>query len=276
MDSQKLKMLSARLYARYLRHFPVKKWKKAISSKVGRSMEGVPVQTAYGFPIYAKFHDRTNRVGVQGKLGVLPDFVQQVPDGACFIDIGANHGVITIMAARRVGPNGRVLAFEPVAETHASLTRNLELNGLTNVTTFRMAVAARPASVRMTAADPLHSGSARIASSDGGDVTAAPLAGIPDVQEAMAGRPVYAKLDTEGYEFEVLQGMRSLLAEGRITSLVIEIDDSHLRRFGASASAIYDMLAELGYRPRLHASPGGRHYDEIFDSARKGSPGRFD
>jgi FkbM family methyltransferase len=270
MDRQKLKPMAARLFARYLRHFPIRKWKKAIASRVGRHMEGIPVQTAYGFPIYSKFHDRTNRVGVQGKLGVVPAFVQQVPEGACFIDIGANHGVITIMAARRVGPAGRVLAFEPVADTYASLLRNLELNALANVTTFQMAVAAEPASVRMSAPDPVHSGSARIESSDGGDVTAAPLADIPEVLAAMAGRPVYAKLDTEGYELEVLQGMRPLLASGRISALVIEIDDGHLRRFGGSAAAVYQCLAELGYRPRLHAAPGGRHYDEIFELARGG------
>jgi FkbM family methyltransferase len=273
MNKQKLKAMSARVYAGYLRHFPIKKWKKAISSRVGRRLEGVPVQTAYGFPIYSKFHDRTNRVGVQGKLGVLPAFVQQVAEGACFIDIGANHGVITIMAARRVGAAGRVLAFEPVAETYASLTRNLELNALTNVITFPVAVAARPASVRMTPADPLHSGSARIESNAGGNVEAAPLSEIPEVLEAMSGRAVYAKLDTEGYELEVLKGMRPLLAAGRITSLVIEIDDSHLQRFGASAAAVYEALAEFGYRPRLHSAPGGRHYDEIFDRTRNGAPG---
>lgn len=267
VDGLTAKVLAARLYAGYLRYFPIKKWKKAISSRVGRFLEGVPVQTAYGFPIYSKFHDRTNRVAVQGKLGILPEFVRQVPEGACFIDIGANLGVITIMAARRVGPTGRVLAFEPVPATFASLQRNLTLNKISNVTALSVAVAARAAAVRMSAADPLHSGAARVESQDGGDVSAAPLAEIPEVESAMATRPVYAKLDTEGYELEVLRGMRGLLEAGRITALIIEIDDVHLQRFGATASAVYQELARFGYHPRLHQAPGGRHYDEIFDRA---------
>jgi FkbM family methyltransferase len=272
MANTTAKVAAARLYARYLRHFPIRKWKKALSSRLGRFMEGVPVQTAYGFPIYSKFHDRTNRVGVQGKLGVLPGFVREVPPGACFIDIGANHGVITIMAARRVGPEGRVLAFEPVAETFASLTRNLELNRLSNVTPFNLAVAARPASVRMSAADPLHSGAARIEPGAEGDVTAAPLCALPEVMAALETGPVYAKLDTEGYELEVLKGMEPLLAARRITSLIIEIDDGHLGRFGATAADLYGWLAGHGYRPRLHAAPSGRHYDEIFDRPSDAAP----
>jgi FkbM family methyltransferase len=267
MDKGATKVMAARLYAGYLRHFPIRKWKKAISSRVGHLMEGVPVQTAYGFPIYSKFHDRTNRVGVQGKLGILPDFVRQVPAGACFVDIWANHGVITIMAARQVGPAGCVLAFEPVPDTFAALERNLALNRLDNVTAFPMAVAARSTAVRMSPADPLHSGSARIEAHEAGDVPAAPLTDIPGVATAMGDRPVFAKVDTEGYELEVLRGMGPLLEAGRIASMVIEIDDGHLRRFGASASAVYEELARYDYRPRLHDGPAGRHYDEIFDRA---------
>jgi len=147
------------------------------------------------------------------------------------------------------------------------LQRNLDLNGLDNVTAFPTAVAARTTAVRMSAADPLHSGAARIEAHDAGDVPAAPLAEIAGVETAMANRPVYAKLDTEGYELEVLQGMRPLLEAGRIAALVIEIDDDHLRRFAASASGVYETLARYGYHPRLHDGPAGGHYDEIFDRA---------
>ncbi|MFU8816376.1 MAG: FkbM family methyltransferase [Pseudomonadales bacterium] len=260
-----MKTTAARAYACYLRYFPIKKWKKAISSRIGRHLEGVPLPTAYGFPIYTKFHDRTNRMGFQGHLGILPRFVEEVPRGACFIDIGANLGVITIMAAHRVGPQGRVLAFEPVAETFAALTRNVALNQLCNVTTLQMAVAARASSVRMTPPDPLHSGAARVADSTHGDVRAGPLSDIPEVMAAAARMPVYAKIDTEGYELEVLQGMLPLFQQRRIVSIIIEIDDAHLSRFGASAAALYARLEGLGYRPRLHPAPAGRHYDEIFD-----------
>jgi FkbM family methyltransferase len=228
-------------------------------------MAGVPLRTAYGFRMYTRFHDRTNRKAFQGKLGILPAFIRALPPGACLIDIGANLGVITIMAARQVGPHGLVLAFEPVAETCDELLRNLALNNLTNVTAFQLAIAAKPAAVRMTVPDPRHSGAAHIASNGQGDVRAVPLAAVPEVRAAIDRMPVYAKLDTEGYEFEVLKGMRPLLEQQAVVSLVVEIEHGHLRRFGASAAAIYDELARCGYRPRLHAQPAAGHYDEIFD-----------
>jgi FkbM family methyltransferase len=255
----------AQLFAWYLRYFPIKKWKKAISSRVGPHLVSVPLKSAYGFYVYTRFHDRTNRKAFQGNLGILPAFVRAVPRGACFIDIGANLGVIAIMAARQVGQEGRVLAFEPVAGTHRELRRNVALNALGNIETFQLAIAARSDVVQMTEPDPMHSGAAHVASKGEGTVSAVPLADVPEVIAAAAARPVYVKVDTEGYELEVLKGMRALLEGRRVVSLVIEIDHGHLSRFGASAGAIYAELAHLGYRPRLHPTPVAGHYDEIFD-----------
>jgi FkbM family methyltransferase len=261
----RLKVASAQAFAWYLRYFPIKKWKKKFASRVGARLEGIPLRTAYGFPIYSRYHDRTNRMGFQGKLGIVPAFVRQVPAGACFVDIGANHGVVTIMAARQVGPHGRVFAFEPVAETFAALQRNVQLNALSNVQVYRMAISDEVASVHMSAPDPLHSGAAHVLRRHGGDVLAAPLATIPEVAAAAARMPVYAKLDTEGYELQVLKGMRPLFEQQRVVALVVEIEPRHLARFGTTPADIYEEMHRLGYRPRLHAAPADRHYDEIFE-----------
>jgi FkbM family methyltransferase len=258
--------LLATLFAWYLRYVPVRKWKKAISGRLGPAMAGVPLATAYGFRMYTRFHDRTNRKAFQGNLGLLPRFVREVPRGACFVDIGANLGTIAIMAALQVGRGGRVLAFEPVPETYRELQRNIALNGLDNVVTYPMAIAARVAAIRMSPLDSMHSGAAHVDQAGQGDIRATPLAEVAEVgRAAEAGMPLYAKLDTEGYELEVLRGMRPLLERGVIVSLIVEIEHGHLARFGASAKDIYELLAEYGYRPRLHAQPVDHHYDEVFD-----------
>jgi FkbM family methyltransferase len=178
-------------------------------------------------------------------------FVRSLPRGACLIDIGANLGVISIMAARHVGPEAGVLAFEPVAGTHRELRRNVALNALANIETFQLVV-------QMTESDPLHSGAAHVVSVGEGTIRAVPLAGVPEAIAAAAACPLYVQVDTEGYE-------RALLEGRRVVSLVIEIDHGHLSRFDASAAAIYEELAHLGYRPRLHTTRAAGHYDEIFD-----------
>jgi FkbM family methyltransferase len=60
------------------------------------------------------------------------------------IDIGANIGAFTILAARIVGPAGQVIAVEPATDTFRQLERNLALNNLTNAIAKRTAVGETP------------------------------------------------------------------------------------------------------------------------------------
>src|SRR5689334_3802567 len=53
--------------------------------------------------------------------------------GDLFVDIGANIGYFSVLAARSVGAEGRVIAIEPAPPTVAKLRDNLDLNGLSNV-----------------------------------------------------------------------------------------------------------------------------------------------
>lgn len=55
---------------------------------------------------------------------------ERIAPGQTVVDAGAHIGIFTLMAARRVGPTGRVLAFEPSPHTQETLRRNLSLNGL--------------------------------------------------------------------------------------------------------------------------------------------------
>ena len=71
---------------------------------------------------------------------------RELRPGATFFDIGANVGFVTLIAARLVGPSGRVVAFEPVPENVAAIRENLALNGIDWVEVHETAVAraARP------------------------------------------------------------------------------------------------------------------------------------
>lgn len=61
--------------------------------------------------------------------------------GMVVIDIGANIGYYTLLAARQVGAAGKVIAFEPSSENCALLQQSLQVNGLTNVRLMPYAVA---------------------------------------------------------------------------------------------------------------------------------------
>src|SRR5689334_17792000 len=60
--------------------------------------------------------------------------------GDCFIDVGANVGLFSLVASRWVGPAGHVYSFEPSAREYEALRDNLRRNGLSEETAFRLAV----------------------------------------------------------------------------------------------------------------------------------------
>jgi len=73
--------------------------------------------------------------------GAIADCLRRLlKPGDVFVDAGANMGLFTVIAARLVGPAGRVYAFEMMADTAASLRRNVDLNGATNVVVIERAL----------------------------------------------------------------------------------------------------------------------------------------
>ena len=71
---------------------------------------------------------------------IVYDQFHGLPEGATVIDIGANIGRYTLLAAKCVGPQGRVLAFEPDPSTFAALQRNVLINQLNQVVMYDVAV----------------------------------------------------------------------------------------------------------------------------------------
>src|SRR5688500_9658786 len=66
-----------------------------------------------------------------------------LPAGGTFVDVGANWGYFTLVAAHAVGASGRVVALEPDPRVHAELAANLARNGIRNVTALAVAASDR-------------------------------------------------------------------------------------------------------------------------------------
>jgi FkbM family methyltransferase len=162
-----------------------------------------------------------------------------------FYDIGANIGFFSLIAARRVGPNGRVYAFEPVPENAAAISRSARLNGFEAVDVFNVAVGSANGRTELMLAR--HIGGATLAS-----VGPPPdLRGTIDVEIVTVDRliaqrglrpPTLVKVDVEGAELDALKGMAETLRTHRPTVLY-EVDDasrSGLLRKAASLAAFWD------------------------------------
>jgi FkbM family methyltransferase len=172
--------------------------------------------------------------------------------GMTFVDVGANDGLYSLFAARRVGPAGTVLAFEPSAREFARLSENCRLNGLANVRAFPVALAAGPGAGTLFTADSEHAGQNTLGRFiyDGvacARTEAVPLEALDDVLARHNGpAPDVIKMDVEGAEHAVLRGAAGTLATHR-PLLLLELNDPALRAQQSSSDEVLSLLRSLGY-----------------------------
>lgn len=167
--------------------------------------------------------------------------------GTVCLDIGANIGLYTVALAERVGTGGQVLAFEPEAHNYRLLEHNLRLNRLTNVTPFRSAVGARRGSVCLRNSTE-NFGDHRVCASGQSTGEQVAMTSIDDVLADLPARPVsVAKIDVQGFELEVLRGMRRTLERNPDMVIVLEVFPAGLQDAGASAAELMRELRAAGF-----------------------------
>lgn len=178
-----------------------------------------------------------------------PEFAlldQFISPGDWVVDVGANVGHYTKRLSDLAGPAGRVLAFEPVPETFAILASNVRRFAHSNVSLFNCALSGRMATLSMTlpqAADGLtnyYRAHVSEGHGQGVSILAMPLDGM------LAGAKVsLIKVDAEGHELAVMEGLSGLVDKCRPT-LIVETDKAEL----------VDRLSNMGYRAtQLPGSP---------------------
>lgn len=153
--------------------------------------------------------------------------------GDWVIDVGANIGFYTLRLAELVGPEGRVLAFEPIPANFELLAANCGFRGCRNVTLFNVAASRSTGLVRMEVPT---WGSAGMTNPYRARITAAGSAGNQYAALAVAidslqipARVSLVKIDVEGHELEVVHGMKDLIARHRPALLIEGTEcNSHL------------------------------------------------
>jgi FkbM family methyltransferase len=119
-------------------------------------------------------------------------------------ECGAHHGFGTILLSKWIGPAGHIHAFDPIAENHAILQRNIKLNHLKNVTTHQKAVGASNGKICMSKS----SNAAETHTRNPLAKTSVELVSL-DMYQSLS--PTILKIDVEGMEIEVLKGARQIL-----------------------------------------------------------------
>jgi FkbM family methyltransferase len=169
------------------------------------------------------------------------------------IEIGAHVGYFALLLAKLVGPNGKMIAFEPVPANFRALNENIRMNGCCNVILENCAVAATSGSVSLRSNDSnqLTYTASLVHGQPIADVQAVSL---DDYTCRLQQRIHFVMMDVEGAEAAVLRGMRSILQRD-LPTLVVELHD--FDQTGESHPALQE-LRSLNYSVQYLETPGSQ------------------
>lgn len=196
--------------------------------------------------------------------------------GMTVLDIGAHHGLYTLLASRRVRRAGRVLAFEPSSRERQRLERHLRLNRSKNVQVLPYALGARQGSADFYLVE--------------GQLDFCNSLRIPEVPEPLQRTRVelrtldsfldelslpvidFVKLDVEGGERDVFVGASLLLRRVPRPIFLVEVEDRRTRPWNYCAREIIDRLHAAGFQWHSVNEDGGleslditaRHFEGNF------------
>lgn len=218
--------------------------RRLLRSRAWTIESGVGAGLRFSFPQNLDYIAGTSEVPVQKAMA------QHLRPGHVFYDIGANMGFFSLIASRLVGASGKVCAFEPVSENAAAVRKNIQLNQMDCARLFEVAVGQTSgnAELLLTEWDGGSTLSSSVVSpSEPVSRRTVRVVALDDfISAEKLPRPDFVKIDVEGVEPEVIQGMIRTISEAR-PILLYEVDDgdkdSLMRRWGE----LDEQVKALGY-----------------------------
>lgn len=179
--------------------------------------------------------------------------------GQTVVDVGANIGYFTLLAAQSVGSEGRVVAVEAHPETYELLRRNVVMNGYHSfVRTWNRAAWSEPGTVQF------HKRIRYAANSSVASVGGAGLSELGDAEEAVevesaplddllagVGPVDILKVDVEGAELQVFRGLAGTVQASPAVRIMLEWSPEQLVQMGTDPGELVDLIAGWGFGFRL-------------------------
>ncbi|MGW1076539.1 FkbM family methyltransferase [Streptomyces sp. NPDC002537] len=193
--------------------------------------------------------------------------------GDTFVDVGANIGYFSLLAAGLVGGEGRVVAIEASPMFHQILRRHVQLNGRDNVRAVNVAVSDKRERLELVLASNRNLGASSIVPYDGPavsvfDVEARPLTEILDPAEIATARVI--KIDVEGAEGGVVRGLAPLLDKLRPDAeITVEVTPDRMAKLGDSVEELLNTMQQSGFHMYRLAND---YAPESYPAAQYGRP----
>src|SRR3990170_1926947 len=175
-------------------------------------------------------------------------FKRLVKNGMVVVDVGANVGYYTLLAARLVGDEGKVFAFEPDPYNYNLLCKNIEVNGYGNVIPVQKAVSSKSGK-RKLFLDKSNLGGHSLseANVDKSASITVEVTSLDDYFKNTDYKIDVLKMDVQGSEMEVLEGMTNTINQNDNLKIITEFWPMGLRNSGSSPAGFLNKLIEYGF-----------------------------
>lgn len=177
------------------------------------------------------------------EAGTLDIIEKCLRPGDIFLDVGANIGLMSLLASTCISPAGRVYAFEPEPHTFRLLQKNISMNSIQNILTFNIGLGATKGSQEIYNNQDDNRGTSSFIKHTSEAVKAAevPVTTLDDfIIENQIHSVRMMKVDVEGWEMEVLKGAQTLLSSPQAPIVCIEYNTSF-----PNHADIYDFLVSM-------------------------------
>lgn len=174
-------------------------------------------------------------------------------EGMVFVDVGANLGLYSLFASRKVGTKGRVLAIEPSSREYDRLVTNCRLNAVSNLTPLKLALSDFSGSSDLLVASSDHAGHNTLGKFgyEGIVLDRKETVRVETLDNIISQRTIQRvdviKMDVEGSELLALKGGVETIRRFK-PILLVEVSDRTLKNRGCSSEMVLSFLDHAGYR----------------------------
>ena len=175
---------------------------------------------------------------------------EKIKVGSIVVDVGANIGLHTLNMARIVGNTGQVFAFEPDPSNFEILRKNVKINNYQNIILEEKAVGDKHGRVTLYQSD--HPGNHRLfpqTKQAKGEVEVE-LTSLDKyfIDSNLAEKISFIKIDVEGLEFSVLNGMKNILKNNKKIKILFEFVPENIMEVGFAPIGVLNLLTSIGFK----------------------------
>jgi FkbM family methyltransferase len=216
------------------------------------------VVTLEGFKLAIHQHDtiisesiRQNKIWAQSETRLFRELLKP---GMVVVDVGANIGYFSLLASTLVGPNGRVHAFEPDPVNCGLLRKNVRMNHTSNIKVVQAALSSND--------EPIHlflnsdnKGDHRIWEQSGESRTKITVTAttLDQYLKETATVPNFIKIDVQGAEGYVIEGMADTIVQNGMKYLILEFWPEAMRKCQTDPKQVVQQISDAGFTIRVIA-----------------------